>query len=384
MTYAGASDPDRRPVSAAAGSPPGLPPRVKDRSRTYTLSRACDVVEPLLALFAASCPSLEQLTAAGGLRRFEPIVDDLTIVGCARDPEAAIDAIAAIPELEGVRSRTKRRLIVTYRNVEVAVRVAAPDEFGTMLHSATGSREHLNAVGARRSARTAVLARGGRLRRRRAAVDSTGDPPRHGRGRGCGLSIAADARRVAADTRRSAHALDVQRWPGLDRSHGRGIERPRLRVHRNYRSLGARRRRTDPVARRPGASTRRDRAAARTVPVDRHPSRHRSGHHARRRARFPGLRPRDARHRARFAARRRGPRRTGADAPLSRRDQASARVDHLASWQPHRRTPRTLPDGLQCHLPGRGRNRARRSRSTARRCTSTSTASTRARQLPQV
>jgi DNA polymerase (family 10) len=124
---------------------------VKDRSRTYTLSRACDIVEPLLALCAASCPSLEQVTAAGGIRRFEPIVDDLIIVGCARDPEAAIDAIAAIPELEAVHGRTKRRLIVTYQKADVAVRIAPPDEFGTMLHSATGSPEHLNAVGARRA-----------------------------------------------------------------------------------------------------------------------------------------------------------------------------------------------------------------------------------------
>jgi DNA polymerase (family 10) len=85
------------------------------------------------------------------MRRFEPIVDDLTIVGCARDPEAAIEAIAAIPDLEGVQGLTKRRLTVTYQNVEVAVRVAAPDEFGTMLHSATGSREHLSAIGARRA-----------------------------------------------------------------------------------------------------------------------------------------------------------------------------------------------------------------------------------------
>lgn len=124
---------------------------MKDPSRTYTLARACDIVEPLLARFAAACPLLEHATAAGGIRRCEPLVDDLTIVGCAADPEAVIDGIAALPEIDEVRHRTPRRLIVTHQHVEVDVRVAALDEYGTVLHSATGSREHLDAFGARRT-----------------------------------------------------------------------------------------------------------------------------------------------------------------------------------------------------------------------------------------
>ncbi len=369
-------------AGATSRRPSGLAHRVKDRSTTYTLSRASDIVEPLLALFASSCPSLEQITAAGGIRRFEPLVDDLIVVGCARDPEAAIDAIAAIPELEGVHGRTKRRVVVTYQNADVVVRIAAPDEFGTMLHSSTGSREHLSAVGARRARGRLCATRGGRLRGRRASLDSAGAATRHGRSRSCGVSNVAVARRTAADPRRSPHALDVQRWPGLAGGDGRRLERARLRVHRDHRSLGARGRGADRLARRSRPSARRDRAAARTLSDDHHPPRHRSGHHAGRPARLPGFHPRNARHRARVAARRRGSERACADAPLHRRDPASARLDHHAPRQSDRRTARTLSARLRRHLRGRRRKRdsarnrrraappgpGRRTRARGRRC----------------
>ena len=127
-------------------------------SRTFTLGRACDIVEPLLARLIESCPALERTVAAGGIRRYEPLVDDLTIVGCAADPESVIDIIAELPDIEDVLLRTPRRLVVRHENADVDVRIAALDEYGTVLHMTTGSAEHLDAL-AQRGKRVRLCAR---------------------------------------------------------------------------------------------------------------------------------------------------------------------------------------------------------------------------------
>jgi DNA polymerase (family 10) len=115
-----------------------------------TLGRACDIVEPLLARIAAVCPAFERAVPAGGIRRFEPLVEHLTIVGCAADPELVIDAIAALPDIDTVLFRSPRQIVVAHQFAEVDIRVAGLDDYGTVLHTATGSAEHVAAVFARR------------------------------------------------------------------------------------------------------------------------------------------------------------------------------------------------------------------------------------------
>ena len=118
--------------------------------RTFTLGRAYDIVEPLLARVAAACPQIDRLTPAGGIRRFEPLVDDLAIVGCAADPEKALVGIAALPDVS-VLQRTPRRLeLLDRQGNEIDIHVAAPDEYGTVLVTATGSERHVAALHKRR------------------------------------------------------------------------------------------------------------------------------------------------------------------------------------------------------------------------------------------
>ena len=54
----------------------------------------------------------------------------------------------ALPALR-VLHRTARRALVTSQQMEVDLRIVAPDEFGTALHVATGSRQHLAAMRSR-------------------------------------------------------------------------------------------------------------------------------------------------------------------------------------------------------------------------------------------
>jgi hypothetical protein len=54
------------------------------------LGRAIDFTDALILLIAAACPEVTGLVAAGDVRRFEPIVETLVIVGAAPDSPATL------------------------------------------------------------------------------------------------------------------------------------------------------------------------------------------------------------------------------------------------------------------------------------------------------
>ena len=131
-------------------SPSARVDRVSSPLRTFTLGRAYDIVEPLLARLAAACPGIRDLTPAGGIRRFEPLVDDLTIVGWASDPESALAAVSGLPELT-ILQRTPRRLeLLDHQHNPIDIHIAARDEYGTVLVTTTGSERHVAALHKRR------------------------------------------------------------------------------------------------------------------------------------------------------------------------------------------------------------------------------------------
>ena len=118
--------------------------------RPITLGRALDLLDVLLAAMAACGPALDALVPAGDVRRFEVMVSSLVVVGRAPDPPAAIAALCVTPGVDGVLHRSGRRAILSYGQMEIDVRVAAPDEYGTVLFNSTGSRAHLDAFRRRR------------------------------------------------------------------------------------------------------------------------------------------------------------------------------------------------------------------------------------------
>jgi DNA polymerase (family 10) len=115
------------------------------------LGRAAELADGLVSAIAAACPALHQLLPAGDIRRFEPLVTSIVIVACADDPPGSIDTISALPSVRAVLHSTSRRALVSYQQTEVDVRVPAPDEFGSVLHLATGSAEHLAAMRVRQA-----------------------------------------------------------------------------------------------------------------------------------------------------------------------------------------------------------------------------------------
>lgn len=119
--------------------------------RSIPLGRAVDLADGLVSAIAAACPVLHQLLPAGDIRRFEPLVTSIVIAACADDPIACLDTISALPSVRAVLHSTGRRALLSYQQTEVDVRIAAPDEFGSVLHLATGSAGHLTAMRARQA-----------------------------------------------------------------------------------------------------------------------------------------------------------------------------------------------------------------------------------------
>lgn len=121
--------------------------------RTVSLGRAWDVVEPLISAIASACPDVHGIEASGPMRRGEPLVGSLILVGRAAVPARAIEAIVSLPVLSDILYRASRRLLVVFAGLEVDIRIATPDEYGTLLFATTGPAAHVADVQKRRGVR---------------------------------------------------------------------------------------------------------------------------------------------------------------------------------------------------------------------------------------
>ena len=338
------------------------------------------MAELLIAQLNAECPFLERVMAAGGIRRYEPLVDPPIVVACAAEPEDAIAAIARVRGIDDVLYRTGRRLIIVYKQIEIDVGVATARDFGSLLHVATGSAPHLAAMAARKK-RSRHFASEEDLY---AEARVTFIPPELRQGSG---------EVEAAATRRLPSLIELEHIRGDLHMHSTysdgqdslesmvaaasalGYEYIAITDHSESAhaartvTLDALERQRDEIARL------REKYPTLTIlhglEVDIMPDG---------RLDFPDNVAGDAGHRPGISARARRPRRAPADSPLSRRHPSSARLDHHASGN------RSWDDGPPTRstttpFTRRLRPRARRSKSMARRRISTWMESTPARPL---
>jgi DNA polymerase (family 10) len=124
-----------------------------DERRPTTLGRAWDVLDPLIGAIAERCPEIQPLEPAGGVRRVEPLVTTVSLVGRSGNPARSLDEILALPALAGVLHRTAARALVLVDGQEIDIRLASPAEHGTVLFSATGPADHVVDVLKRRGPR---------------------------------------------------------------------------------------------------------------------------------------------------------------------------------------------------------------------------------------
>ena len=124
-----------------------------DEYRPVMLGRAWDLVDSVLSALRAHCPEIELADASGAVRRGEPLASGLVIVGRAADPARALQCIATLPTITEVLYRTGRRTVLLIEGHELDVRIATPDEYGSLLFATTGPAAHVAAVQKRRGPR---------------------------------------------------------------------------------------------------------------------------------------------------------------------------------------------------------------------------------------
>lgn len=144
---------ERRPSIAARPSLFEAAADVAAHRPPLTLGRATDLLETLSTRLCRACPSIDHIEISGDVRRYAPLVTNLSVVARAADPERVISAVEQVPDVTDVAFRTGRRAVLTFVRSEIDLRVAPPDEFGTVLFTATGPPQHTAAVLARRGAR---------------------------------------------------------------------------------------------------------------------------------------------------------------------------------------------------------------------------------------
>ena len=113
--------------------------------RPMTLGRAWDVATVLIQALEEK-GVIDGLQPAGHVRRSEPLVPAITLVGRAADPVRAIQAVAELPFAFEIAHRTARRIVLNFEGHEVDLRVCPPDEYGALLFVATGPAGHVAEV----------------------------------------------------------------------------------------------------------------------------------------------------------------------------------------------------------------------------------------------
>ena len=121
--------------------------------RPVMLGRAWDIVDVFTTALATYCPEIESIEASGPMRRVEPLITHLVIVGRAADPARAIERLTTAPGVTQVVHRTGRRALVLVEGHEIDIRISTPDEYGSLLFATTGPGVHVVDVLKRRGPR---------------------------------------------------------------------------------------------------------------------------------------------------------------------------------------------------------------------------------------
>jgi DNA polymerase (family X) len=118
----------------------------KTASGRQLLSQILPIAETIVAELRAH-PAAERVEIAGSARRMTETCKDVDIVAAAHDPLALAEALTGLdvvlsagrPSASGVRVKTNN-------GVSVDLRIVSPEQFGSLLHHLTGSKQHNMAV----------------------------------------------------------------------------------------------------------------------------------------------------------------------------------------------------------------------------------------------
>jgi DNA polymerase (family X) len=129
---------------------------ISAEQRPVMLGRAWDIAGALITEVKRHCPAVQGLEVSGSIRRAEPLVQSLVLVGRAADPMRAILDVCGLRQVTEVLHRSARRALLFFEGYEVDVRLCAQDDFGTVMFTTTGPASHVVDVLKRRARRLAA------------------------------------------------------------------------------------------------------------------------------------------------------------------------------------------------------------------------------------
>ena len=108
----------------------------------FRLDTAYETAE-VLAAWLRDCPSVEEVTPAGSLRRGRETVGDLDLLVTGRDHAGIADHFIKFPGIAAILAKGEDKVSVKLKNdLQVDVRLIAPSAYGAALHYFTGSKDH--------------------------------------------------------------------------------------------------------------------------------------------------------------------------------------------------------------------------------------------------
>jgi DNA polymerase (family 10) len=111
------------------------------QERRMLLDDATALGESLLA-FVRSHPATERAEVAGSLRRWKETVGDLDIVAASTDPHSLAGDFAGAEFVSEVMAHGDTKVSIKTGEIDVDLRIVAPEAFGSLLHHFTGSQAH--------------------------------------------------------------------------------------------------------------------------------------------------------------------------------------------------------------------------------------------------
>ena len=115
----------------------------RSKSDRTPVARAMETAKRVTSYLESTCPGISNLVVCGSLRRFEETVGDLDLVCVTGDPQAALDALATMDDVDEVLGHGDRKASVVLRSgIQVDLRVAEPRHLGAMLQYFTGNLHH--------------------------------------------------------------------------------------------------------------------------------------------------------------------------------------------------------------------------------------------------
>ena len=112
------------------------------KDRRTPIIRALPVADDCVGHLVAT-EGVVAVQVCGSLRRFSDTIGDIDIVVASEQPEAVMEAVRGLPVVADViASGGTKTSILTYRGLQVDVRVVHPGQFGAACIYFTGSKQH--------------------------------------------------------------------------------------------------------------------------------------------------------------------------------------------------------------------------------------------------